>query len=471
MRDVSESTRELLLAEHRYVGDSFWRNEEAGEKRVNFFITLVTAVLAALVALATKQGSLTGGQVRFIAFAACLSLLAVGTLTFRRLIQRNLVTDHYKHSMDLIRDQFRAWDRRELEAYNPFPKSAGTTRSFGRGGLTDLVAVVNSVVGASAVAVLAAASGRLAVMAVVAAVGFVLFLATHAAYLEHSYRGTWLHPLWRRFVTWLRALWRRFVPGRQDGNEVESALVVIMESSEVLRSLEGLNEIAGHPLAAAQLERIHDRYVDTTDGKLEEQRIALRVRELDGREFVTLKGPSLAGSWGVESRLEFERDWSEEAWLEIRGELERRGIEIAGPSTGRANALETLEAAELETVQDREVERRARNVMARSGGRTRIAELALDTVTYHFTGRDVRHYEVEIEAKARRGDEAVAAIKAALIDQYWPRLRPWRHGKLPTGKAVRALIDAGRVDEVVANDGALRPQAYDAIAEELDGSA
>ena len=42
---------DLLLAEHSYFADSFWRSEEVGEKRVNFFITLVTAVLTVLIAL------------------------------------------------------------------------------------------------------------------------------------------------------------------------------------------------------------------------------------------------------------------------------------------------------------------------------------------------------------------------------------------------------------------------------------
>ena len=34
----------FLLAEYQRLADSFWKNEEVGEKRVNFLITLVTAV-------------------------------------------------------------------------------------------------------------------------------------------------------------------------------------------------------------------------------------------------------------------------------------------------------------------------------------------------------------------------------------------------------------------------------------------
>jgi hypothetical protein len=46
--DKRERSKELLLADHKYICDSFWKNEEPGEKRVQFFITLVTAVLAAV---------------------------------------------------------------------------------------------------------------------------------------------------------------------------------------------------------------------------------------------------------------------------------------------------------------------------------------------------------------------------------------------------------------------------------------
>src|ERR1044071_6029218 len=40
----SEATKDLLFADLEYFGECEWRNEESGEKRFNFFITLVTAV-------------------------------------------------------------------------------------------------------------------------------------------------------------------------------------------------------------------------------------------------------------------------------------------------------------------------------------------------------------------------------------------------------------------------------------------
>lgn len=75
-------TEDFLLVEYRNLADSFWRNEEAGERRVNFFITLVTAVLSALVAWATRgSGSRTDSDYAIVLFAL-LALLALGSVTF-----------------------------------------------------------------------------------------------------------------------------------------------------------------------------------------------------------------------------------------------------------------------------------------------------------------------------------------------------------------------------------------------------
>ncbi|MEW5719784.1 MAG: hypothetical protein AB1817_14230, partial [Chloroflexota bacterium] len=70
-----DKTEEFMLAEYRYFADGFWRNEEAGERRVNFFITLVTAVISALVALATRANYLLSGTEYVIVVFALFALL------------------------------------------------------------------------------------------------------------------------------------------------------------------------------------------------------------------------------------------------------------------------------------------------------------------------------------------------------------------------------------------------------------
>ena len=91
--------------------------------------------------------------------------------------------------IDDVRAQFRAFDPVGLADYDPFPKGKGKVRKFGQGGLDDLVAVVNSVIGAVALAALVALFATDAVArAGAAGAGFVLCLAAQGTYLWHSYR-------------------------------------------------------------------------------------------------------------------------------------------------------------------------------------------------------------------------------------------------------------------------------------------
>jgi len=106
-KDQQDQSVKFLLAEHQYLGDCFWRNEEIGERRVNFFITLVTAVIAALVALATsEEGNLEEAEVYLITVFALLALLSFGIVTLLRMIHRNIVTDGYKRAMEMIEAAF-----------------------------------------------------------------------------------------------------------------------------------------------------------------------------------------------------------------------------------------------------------------------------------------------------------------------------------------------------------------------------
>ena len=60
-----EAPKELLLEELRYFSESFWRNEQVGETCVNYFVSLVTAVVAALVALMSSQHSPAGQPLKY----------------------------------------------------------------------------------------------------------------------------------------------------------------------------------------------------------------------------------------------------------------------------------------------------------------------------------------------------------------------------------------------------------------------
>ncbi len=68
---------DLLLAEHREAYAMYRHSEELGERRVNFFITLTTAVVAALAIRA--QGVTDGGNVDPLFFSFLPGLLLFGS--------------------------------------------------------------------------------------------------------------------------------------------------------------------------------------------------------------------------------------------------------------------------------------------------------------------------------------------------------------------------------------------------------
>src|SRR5262249_43231618 len=102
----------LLLAEYKHFSESIWKNEETGERRLNFFITLVTAVIAGLVALWTKKGTgdlaLSERDILRITIPALIGLLLFGIVTFLRMLQRDRVTSEYKGIVDYIRGQLQS---------------------------------------------------------------------------------------------------------------------------------------------------------------------------------------------------------------------------------------------------------------------------------------------------------------------------------------------------------------------------
>jgi len=148
-KDTKEVAKEFLLAEYERFAEAFWNNEQTGETRVNWFLGIVTAALAGLVALLTKaEGNLVRGHLQAIILSGLAALLVFGLATFARMIIRNERTDQYKHALDVIRQKFQdyfAGDEVLLDYYpqgGPWKKK-GPRRKFG--GLVHNVAAINAV--------------------------------------------------------------------------------------------------------------------------------------------------------------------------------------------------------------------------------------------------------------------------------------------------------------------------------------
>jgi hypothetical protein len=139
---------EFLIAEYQHFADSFWRTEELGEKRLNFFISLLTAAVAGLILLATSESSFSTSDVQWIAFFTGIALLLLGLSTLLRMLRRNDVADQYKDAMDLVRSNF--CDRYRLIDYKPFKK---LPRTLFTGGLAQTAALMNSMIAAAITAI------------------------------------------------------------------------------------------------------------------------------------------------------------------------------------------------------------------------------------------------------------------------------------------------------------------------------
>lgn len=154
--DDKKSAKNLLEADLKYFAEAFWKNESSGETRVQFLLTFVTAVISALVALATTVTITTAAppgsepwidiaKVTWISIFALGSLLLLGFTTFLRIVLRNCVTDEYKEASDYVRRCYKELCKSTpFQDYEPFPKMPPGKPKFG--GLAHLVAVVNSII-------------------------------------------------------------------------------------------------------------------------------------------------------------------------------------------------------------------------------------------------------------------------------------------------------------------------------------
>lgn len=135
----------LLLEEYKQYSDAFWRNEELGEKRVNFYITLTTAIIVAIVALTSENNAQISEhqihQIRQVTSAGLVGASILGIVTFLRMLQRDFVTDEYKARIVYLREQLR---RRATSLGEYELESRPRRHWFLRGGLAVTVALMNS---------------------------------------------------------------------------------------------------------------------------------------------------------------------------------------------------------------------------------------------------------------------------------------------------------------------------------------
>lgn len=182
-REPKTGIDDFLIAEHQHFADSFWRTEELGEKRLNFFISLLTTAVAGLVVLATSESALTESEMQWVAFATGLALLLLGASTLLRMLRRNEVADQYKDAIGLVRKTF--CNRYALERYEPFGE---LSRHLFTGGLAQTAALLNSMIAGAltAIGLLFATSPKQ--LALVALFVFAVSLAAQFWYIDRRHK-------------------------------------------------------------------------------------------------------------------------------------------------------------------------------------------------------------------------------------------------------------------------------------------
>jgi hypothetical protein len=323
--------------------------------------------------------------------------------------------------------------------------------SLGTGGLVEMLALVNSLV-LAAIFMLLTRSPSGWIVVPLGLTGFAAAWIYQFVYVMYSYNKG--KPRRERI---------RFPTPR----EVEATLIICSEEPELIaREIAGLGSIKHYRLFPQDSQEIHDRYFDTPEHALQSQRLGLRIREVGGMHLIALKGSSETSGWGSAERLEIEEIWSENAVRRMVRELRNRRVQLPPlpEDFSRVDPLDVMTRLGLEVIQDRETHREIRTIVFAGKEKGRVlAELAIDSVAYHFGDRKIRHHEVEIEAKAEGGSEAIERVTKGLMGMYEATLRPWKYSKLATGKAIEKLLKEGALKEFLDNNNNLKPSAYDRI--------
>lgn len=256
-----------------------------------------------------------------------------------------------------------------------------------------------------------------------------------------------------------------------DTLEIEVALILYSEApQEIARKIASLSNLGDYCLVPKTTQNISDRYLDTKYGSLRDRKIALRIREINGKILLAIKGPTHAVSGGSQmERYEIECEWSKDALIKILRVLQNQKIPLNEPSFDNlVDPIDIMNNIGLEVIQDRKTQRIVRNVLHPEKNFNEIAELAIDRGIYHFRDRDIQYYEIEIEAKNDEDSAALNSLVKELQIMFGPQILIWKYSKLAMGMAIENLLKAGLIVKYIDRKEFLKPEAYNVIKSYLE---
>lgn len=194
--DPQDHVHEYLLHEFDHLAESLLQNEESGEKRVQFFIAVLTAVLAVLGLIfkgEQESFSIAAPGVR-LTIAVCLVVLFVfGLSTLVRLVERNKASDRYKFALRAIRRRFVSAElalAHPTAFFDPYTKMKQRSALPVKGGWLDVIVLLNGlIVGALTWVLSGGAIEATSILATLAV--FLVVIGWQFIAVERQYRAEW----------------------------------------------------------------------------------------------------------------------------------------------------------------------------------------------------------------------------------------------------------------------------------------
>src|SRR6185437_11357984 len=190
--------------------------------------------------------------------------------------------------------------------------------------------------------------------------------------------------------------------------ETEISLIIYLDNIETLSNkIKDMQNVNDYKLEHITDERIIDTYFDNTSDFLYKKKFALRIRNKNGVDFITLKGPPKFEFHSV-SRSEKEYKWSEEAFDTIT-KLLKELIEINGKEIDKCfnkNPIKTLEQLGLKEIHTHINDRKIINITKTNDAKNNlISEMDIDNVTFPLKSNlelfNVSVINIEIEKKGQ----------------------------------------------------------------------
>ncbi len=261
--------------------------------------------------------------------------------------------------------------------------------------------------------------------------------------------------------------------------ETEISLIMYSENIEIVfNKIKGMQNIYDFKLEHNMDERIIDTYFDDILHSLHKKKFALRTRNKNNVDFITLKGPPKYEFQSV-SRSENEYKWSEEAFDTITKQLAEL-TEINGKEIDKyfdKNPIKTLQQLGFREIHTHNNNRKVINITKKNDVKNDvIAEMDIDNVTFPLKSNsklfNVSVINVEIEKKGKINQDDIIRIITSHLKQEFgtDAVREWKYGKLALGMGIEKLYKENELKKYISSNGYLKCDVLDKIKKFVDKS-